>query len=121
MSAPNEGHRRYSNEVDVYSKAEIYYASGANSARRDAKHRTFSARIATPPLDPADVRQRRFSSDDSSAGIGRKFLIPVESTLEALLAREDTDKNSQITIDDAGPKVCLLLESCLTGIADKWF
>ena len=35
----------------------------------------------------------------------RKFFIPVESTLKTLLSREDTDKNWQITIDDAGPKV----------------
>jgi neutral trehalase len=35
----------------------------------------------------------------------RKFLIPVEETLEDLLEREDTDKNMQITIEDLGPKV----------------
>lgn len=35
----------------------------------------------------------------------RRFLIPVDSTLKSLLAREDTDSNMQITIDDAGPKV----------------
>jgi hypothetical protein len=37
----------------------------------------------------------------------RLFLVPVEATLKALLASEDTDKNMQITIDDAGPKVRL--------------
>ena len=36
----------------------------------------------------------------------RKFLIPVEDTLKALLSREDTDNNVQITIEDDGPKVC---------------
>jgi len=35
----------------------------------------------------------------------RKFLIPVDSTLETLLSREDSDKNMQITIEDQGPKV----------------
>lgn len=35
----------------------------------------------------------------------RKLMIPVAATLEMLLAREDTDKNYQITIDDDGPKV----------------
>lgn len=35
----------------------------------------------------------------------RKFFIPVQSTLNSLLAREDTDNNMQITIDDDGPKV----------------
>jgi alpha,alpha-trehalase len=29
----------------------------------------------------------------------------VDDTIEALLDREDTDKNMQITIEDAGPKV----------------
>lgn len=103
MSSPDESHRRYSNESDVYSRAEIYYASGASAARKDAKNRTFSQRIESPSI-PADLHQRRYSLDDL-AGPGRKFLMPVDSTLEALLAREDTDKNSQITIDDQGPKV----------------
>jgi alpha,alpha-trehalase len=30
----------------------------------------------------------------------------VDETLGALLKQEDTDKNMQITIEDAGPKVC---------------
>ena len=34
----------------------------------------------------------------------RTFLVHVESTLEYLLSREDTDHNFQITIDDFGPK-----------------
>jgi neutral trehalase len=38
----------------------------------------------------------------------RKFLIPVDETLARLLASEDTDNNMQITIDDEGPKVCIL-------------
>lgn len=42
---------------------------------------------------------------DEVTRVSRKFLIPVESTLNNLLAREDTDHNMQITIDDAGPKV----------------
>lgn len=37
--------------------------------------------------------------------MARKFLIEVDTTLAELLAREDTDNNHQITIDDAGPKV----------------
>lgn len=35
----------------------------------------------------------------------RKFIIPVEETLQRLLHREDTDQNMQITIEDMGPKV----------------
>ena len=46
-------------------------------------------------------------SDEYSTQL-RKFLVPVEKTLKALLAREDTDGNYQITIDDAGPKTLTL-------------
>lgn len=48
----------------------------------------------------------------------RKFLIPVKETLETLLAREDTDQNMQITIDDAGPKVNLHVKlECCSSLA----
>lgn len=33
------------------------------------------------------------------------FVVPVASTLEALLKAEDTDGDHKITIDDTGPKV----------------
>ena len=46
---------------------------------------------------------------DGAASHPRRFLVPVESTLKALLAREDTDNNMQITIDDKGPKVLFSL------------
>ncbi|KAF2398202.1 neutral trehalase [Trichodelitschia bisporula] len=36
------------------------------------------------------------------------FIVEVQSTQEALLDREDTDHNHQITIDDTGPKVLVL-------------
>jgi len=42
----------------------------------------------------------------------RKFFIPVQSTLRSLLAREDTDGNMQITIDDDGPKVSARCFGC---------
>lgn len=45
---------------------------------------------------------------DDTASEPRRFLIPVDATLKSLLAREDTDRNIQITIDDAGPKVLSL-------------
>lgn len=103
MSSPAESHRRYSNEPDVYSKAEVYYADRSAASRKDPRNRTFSARVdASSP--PVEFTGRRYSVDDTN-GQGRKFLIPVPETLEALLANEDTDKNSQITIEDLGPKV----------------
>ena len=42
---------------------------------------------------------------DETPAQPRKFLIDVDATLKALLEREDTDKNMQITIEDVGPKV----------------
>ena len=43
---------------------------------------------------------------DESTLPARKFIVDVEATLKSLLAREDTDSNMQITIEDDGPKVC---------------
>lgn len=47
-------------------------------------------------------------SDETTLS-SRKFVVDVEATLKSLLAREDTDSNWQITIDDDGPKVRSLL------------
>lgn len=109
MSSPADGHRRYSNESDVFSKAETYYASGGSAAKMDAKHRTLSYPIENPTV-PMDGKQRRYSMDEAMDN-KRKFVIDVDTTLKELLAREDTDKNFQITIDDHGPKVGLSLAS----------
>lgn len=35
-------------------------------------------------------------------------MVHVQKTKEALLNAEDTDGNHQITIEDGGPKVCIL-------------
>ena len=48
----------------------------------------------------------RHSPDESSRPHSRQFLVDVDHTLESLQEQEDTDKNMQITIEDAGPKVC---------------
>ena len=42
---------------------------------------------------------------DETTLSSRKFIVDVEATLRSLLAREDTDSNMQITIEDDGPKV----------------
>lgn len=103
MSSPEDGHRRYSNESDVFSNAEVYYARGAAASRKDPKNRTWSARYENH-RGVGRLRPRRWSSDEHSS-ISRKFYLQVDETLNALLTREDTDKNCQITIDDKGPKV----------------
>jgi hypothetical protein len=38
-------------------------------------------------------------------GSTRRFLVPVDTTLQTLLRQEDSDGNMQITIEDMGPKV----------------
>lgn len=43
---------------------------------------------------------------DENSSEKRRFLINVDATLKNLLAREDSDQNMQITIEDTGPKVC---------------
>jgi alpha,alpha-trehalase len=43
--------------------------------------------------------------DESTLPHSRRFLIQVEPTLQSLQLQEDTDRNMQITIEDAGPKV----------------
>ena len=43
-------------------------------------------------------------STDAQGNLPRRYLINVDDTLKTLLAREDTDHNIQITIDDHGPK-----------------
>ncbi len=90
---------------DPYSKAEIYYGDRSAVSRKDAKHRTFSAIIQSSSNPDADGLRFRRGSVDAPGDNLRKFLIPVESTLKDLLSREDSDQNSQITIDDSGPKV----------------
>lgn len=35
----------------------------------------------------------------------RRFLVNVHETIDSLLQQEDTSHNTQITVDDHGPKV----------------
>lgn len=98
--------RKSTTELDPYSAAHVYY--GDSQSAKNAKNRTYSA-VCTHWASSADVLgmkpSTRRSSHDPHPAVPRKFIIPVESTLETLLSREDTDNNMQITIEDAGPKV----------------
>jgi Neutral trehalase Ca2+ binding domain len=40
------------------------------------------------------------------------FLVNVDSALDTLLEREDTNGDNQITVDDAGPQVRNCLKKC---------
>lgn len=113
MSLPyGDWNRLSSNKLESpYSPADIYYGDHSSSARKDAKHRSFSAVLDPDTHSVLQAAQFRRGSLDAYA-TPRKFLIPVESTLKNLLAREDTDHNSQITIEDDGPKVPFLPDKC---------
>lgn len=68
-----------------------------------------------PPNYCLSLDADAFVDTDEKGLQPRKFFIPVQSTLRSLLAREDTDGNMQITIDDDGPKVsarCSLQSEC---------
>lgn len=68
------------------------------------KSRTVSAsQFASAP----GASDRRASVDPKSQ-VPRKYLVNVDESLKALLEREDTDHNCQITIDDHGPKTMAL-------------
>ena len=42
---------------------------------------------------------------DEPSKIPRRFLVNVDDTLAVVLEQEDTDRNAQISITDAGPKL----------------
>lgn len=114
MSSSNGIHRSPSaSDLDPYSTAEVYYGDKSAATRQDPKRRTFSVLVDSgnaPVLDDLKGTHRRASQDEYGRQ-PRKFLIPVDATLESLLSREDTDNNSQITIDDDGPKVSFVHSS----------
>ena len=59
--------------------------------------------------DPtASSAPSRRTSVDPLSSAPRKFLVNVQETLDALVLREDSDKNFQITIEDKGPKTISL-------------
>ncbi|KAF2475321.1 neutral trehalase [Lindgomyces ingoldianus] len=94
-------------DIDPLAAAHLYY--GDSHSKRNAKARTYSAVVETrsgrnDTKSDGGFPGRRISHDEVSLQ-PRKFLIQVEPTLKTLLAREDTDDNCQITIDDHGPKV----------------
>lgn len=67
-----------------------------------------STRLLNLLPDPANYLQRRSSLDVSIFKPKKFFIRDVNQTLEELLQNEDTDHNSQITIEDTGPKVMRL-------------
>lgn len=104
--------RRKSIHSDPFSAADIYYGDQSTSGHKNHPKRHFSA-IVEPGTHPVldEIKQHRRGSQDPAGQTNRKFLVPVESTLKALLAQEDTSKKGQITIEDTGPKVSSFLHT----------
>ncbi|KAF5877027.1 putative neutral trehalase protein [Botrytis fragariae] len=95
-----------SSEIDPFAAAHVYYSNDTNQKSfRQFRTRTYSSNQSTfsVPISGLEKPKRRGSHDDIGDH-GRKFLIQVDSTLEALRKQEDTDDNHQITIEDVGPK-----------------
>ncbi|KAI9716509.1 MAG: alpha,alpha-trehalase nth1 [Chrysothrix sp. TS-e1954] len=110
MSSSDGQHpRRLSASANPFTEPDVYYHDLSHAAHRDSRNRTFSAVVqpgSYPDISELQPSFRRHSQDAGDQP--RQFLIPVEETLRELLSREDTDHNSQITIDDQGPKVLKL-------------
>jgi hypothetical protein len=92
---------------DPFASPSVYYGEDAD-AKRDPYSRRFTFSGAYATRDTVEQPKRR-TSHDVIGSTGRKFIIEVDATLKNLLEREDTDENMQITIDDRGPKVNLVL------------
>ncbi|KAI5295730.1 alpha,alpha-trehalase nth1 [Ascosphaera acerosa] len=90
---------------DPFTDADVYY--GMDSSFQSRARRAQSGLLKKFDINDIETllghpRHRRSSHDESCQP--RRFIIDVERTMNELLAREDTDKNMQITIDDLGPK-----------------
>ncbi|KAL6705097.1 alpha,alpha-trehalase nth1 [Coniothyrium glycines] len=109
MSSQSQKPRRTSTVLDPYAAPHVYY--GESHSRKHIRARTYSANVdrsgRNAPITEGFSQGRRISHDEVSMQ-PRRFLIQVEPTLKTLLAREDSDQNYQITIDDKGPKVISL-------------
>ncbi|KAI9670498.1 MAG: alpha,alpha-trehalase nth1 [Caeruleum heppii] len=120
MSASLSKHRRDSSGNDPFSAAHIYYGDEADvTLKNHTRTRTFSTTLHAGNIQTHDIRTTkelyRRSSHDEKTLLSRRFLINVDITLKNLLAREDTDNNMQITIEDDGPKVLSLGTAASNG------
>ncbi|KAK5105844.1 hypothetical protein LTR62_001974 [Meristemomyces frigidus] len=96
------------NTLDPYATPDVYYGE-SHGPRKVAKGRTYSSVEPKHNTIAAGLKpQGRRQSHDAQGSTPRRFLLDVDETLKNLLAREDTDHNIQITIDDHGPKSIFL-------------
>ncbi|KMU88191.1 neutral trehalase [Coccidioides immitis H538.4] len=98
--------RSSSDGIDPFSDPDIYYGGNESIVGQHARTHKRAHSSSLKRFDFTEISAfigRRSSHDEVSHP--RRFLIDVDATLEALLEREDTDRNMQITIEDEGPKV----------------
>ncbi|KAL5340482.1 trehalase-domain-containing protein [Aspergillus crustosus] len=112
-------HRRSSSGGDPFQHPDIYYGEDEAIAKLKNRRRAFSSSLKSfNRQDITDIlgdRNTRRGSLDPTSGQPRKFLVDVEATLASLLEREDSDRNMQITIEDAGPKTFSLGTAASSG------
>ncbi|RYP78865.1 hypothetical protein DL771_000250 [Monosporascus sp. 5C6A] len=111
--------QRGSEDHGVYDDARTYYTSDDRHAnQRHRRTRTFSQNSLVHQMQRSmglNEPHRRGSHDEASRPHARQFLVDVDHTLESLQEQEDTDRNMQITIEDAGPKVISLRTAASDG------
>ncbi|RYP69649.1 hypothetical protein DL770_008194 [Monosporascus sp. CRB-9-2] len=111
--------QRGSEDFGVYDDARTYYTSDDRHAnQRHRRTRTFSQNSLVHQMQRSmglNEPHRRGSHDEASRPHARQFLVDVDHTLESLQEQEDTDRNMQITIEDAGPKVISLRTAASDG------
>lgn len=108
-----------SKEFNVYDDAKTYYTAVERhrNHRAGPRTRTYSQGTLLKQIERIGVHipYRRGSHDESTIPHDRRFVIMVEPTLHSLQLQEDTDRNMQITIEDAGPKVITLRTEASNG------
>ncbi|KAF2420150.1 neutral trehalase [Tothia fuscella] len=108
--------RRSTVLLDPLSAAHIYYGEAPTANTKELRRQTFTSVSHRKTGNARDVLTRpRRTSHDEIGSKSRRYLIPVDETLQSLLEREDTDKNQQITIEDLGPKVLSLGTAASNG------
>ncbi|TIC20916.1 trehalase-domain-containing protein [Wallemia mellicola] len=92
---------------DLFSTPDEYYDIEDKILNRT---RTLSISSVEPrrrrnQIEGENVSRNRRLSHDEPSKIPRRFLVNVDDTLAVVLEQEDTDRNAQISITDAGPKL----------------
>ena len=106
-SKPSPLRRSSTDSRDPFAPIEDYYNETALQKKLlGNKNRAISTYAKQSPsyVPEPDYPLRRRASHDEYTQSHQELLINVDRTIEDLLAREDKDRNYQITIEDDGPK-----------------